>query len=97
MAVPIRKPKPLHPEDHELAAQIKRATRFSACLHRGPCNRETRYVEQGGPEGYAQALAIKAELDAQPGLYGRRAIIYAINPLGSFPVDAKLATLAGLI
>lgn len=87
--------KKTHPEDLLIAEQIKRATRFSACIHLGPHDRTTRYVEEGGPAGYAAALAIKAELDADS-RFGRRAVVYAINSLGSFPVDANLAQLAGL-
>jgi hypothetical protein len=86
----------IHPEDYQLAEQIKRANRFSACLHLGPANRHTRYVEQGGPDGYAAALAVADELNAMS-KFGRRSVIYAINSLGSFPVDAKLAKLAGLV
>lgn len=85
-----------HPEDVQLAAQIKRAHRFSACLHLGPHNRHTRYIEQGGPEGYAAALAVADELNAMS-KFGRRTVIYAINNLGSFPVDTKLARLAELV
>lgn len=96
MAIPARKPKPPHPEDYELAAQIAKATRFSACLHLGPCNRHTRYVEQGGPEGYAQALREAEDLNTLS-KFGRRSIVYAINTLGSFPVSPELATLAGLV
>jgi hypothetical protein len=96
MAVPARKPKPVHPEDYELAAQIAKATRFSACLHLGPGNRTTRYVEKGGAEGYAEALVIAAELNTTS-RFGRRSIVYAINTLGSFSVTPELAKLAGLI
>lgn len=85
-----------HPEDAMLAEQVRRATRFSACLHLGPGQRHTRYVEQGGRAGYEGALAEAAELQ-KLSRYGRRSIIYAINPLGSFPVDDKLAAMAGLV
>lgn len=83
-----------HPEDDMLAAQVRKATRFSACIHLGPGNRHTRYIEQGGQAGYDAALAVAAEFDAMS-QFGRRAVVYAINSLGSFPVDAKLARLAG--
>lgn len=86
----------IHPEDHQLAEQIAKATRFSACLHLGPGNRHTRYIEQGGREGYEAALAVADELNAMS-KFGRRSVIYAINSLGSFPVDTKLAKLAGLV
>jgi hypothetical protein len=88
--------KKTHPEDLQIAAQIRKAHRYSACLHLGPHNRHTRYIEQGGPEGYAAALAVADELNAMS-KFGRRTVVYAINTLGSFPVDAKLAQLAGLI
>jgi xylose isomerase len=86
----------IHPEDHQLAAQIAKATRFSACLHLGPGNRHTRYVEQGGREGYEAVLQVADELNALS-KFGRRTVVYAINSLGSFPVDTKLARLAGLV
>lgn len=89
------KPKKPHPEDALLAAQIAKATRFSASIRYGRFDKQTRYVEQAGRDGYAAALAAAAQLDATS-QYGRRAVVYAINALGSFPVDAKLARLAGL-
>lgn len=96
MPIPQRKPKPPHPEDAELAAQIAKATRFSATIHLGPGDRHTHYFEASGAEGYAQALADAAELE-KLSKFGRRAIVYAINSLGSFAITPNLAKLAGLI
>lgn len=86
-------------EDRELAEQIAKAHAFSAFLLFGPHDRRKVMIEEGGPEGYAKALAAKAELEAQARADGstRRAIIYAINRLGSFDVTPEAARLAGLI
>lgn len=88
----IRKPsRSAAAEDAVLAAEIAKAQRFSACIHLGPGNRQTVYTDS-----YAAALAAKAEMDAGS-RFGRRAVVYAINSLGSFPVDDRLAKMAGLV
>lgn len=81
-----------HPEDALLAAEIAKATEFSACLHLGPGNRHT----VRGIKTYAAALDRARELN-ELSKFGRRTIIYAISPLGSFPVDDRLARMAGLV
>lgn len=81
-----------HPEDQILAAEIAKADEFSACLHLGPSNRYTRR----GLKTYQEALDAAAELN-KLSRYGRRSIVYAINSLGSFPIDDRLARLAGLV
>lgn len=89
------KSKSAQAEDAMLAGEIAKAKRFSASLHLGPGDRHTRYIEQGGPAGYAEALAQAEDLN-KLSRFGRRAIVYAINPLGSFPVSPELARLAGI-
>lgn len=86
-------------EEQELAEQIAKAHAFSAFLLFGPRDRRKVMIEQGGPEGYAAAVAAKADLDAQARADGstRSAIIYAINRLGSFDVTPEAAARAGLI
>ena len=90
----MAKAKAPHPEDLMLAQQVKRATRWSACLHLGPGNRSTVYVEEAGQAGYDGAVDAAARLNVHS-KFGRKAVVYAINALGSFPVDDKLARLAG--
>lgn len=78
-------------------AEIRKATRFSATIRLGPFDKRTRYFEDADPRvAYAEALAAKREYDAES-KYGRRALVYAINSLGSFPLDDDLARDAGLI
>lgn len=86
-------------EEQELAVQIGKAHAFSAFLLFGPHDRRKVMIEQGGPEGYAKALAAKADLEAQARADGstRGAIIYAINRLGSFDVTPEAAQRAGLV
>ena len=86
-------------EDRELADQIAKAHAFSAFLLFGPRDRRKVMIDEGGPEGYAKAVAAKADLEAQARADGstRGAIIYAINRLGSFDVTPEAAQRAGLI
>ncbi len=86
-------------EEQELAEQIGKAHAFSAFLLFGPRDRRKLVIEKGGPEGYAAAVEAAAQLDSQARLEGspRRAIIYAINRLGSFDVTPDAAKRAGLI
>lgn len=86
-------------EERELADQIAKAHAFSAFLLFGPRDRRKVMIEQGGPEGYAAAVKAADDLNAQARADGstRRAIIYAINRLGSFDVTPDAAKLAGLI
>lgn len=86
-------------EEAELAAQIAKAHAFSAFLLFGPRDRRKVVIEQAGPEGYAKAAAAAEELNRQAQADGstRRAIIYAINRLGSFDVTPEAAARAGLI
>lgn len=82
-----------HEADRYAAEQIARAVRFEAFLQLGPHERYTA----SGMETYAEALEGAAQLNAKS-KYGRRAVIYAINPEGrAFPVDDDLARMAGLI
>lgn len=86
-------------ENASLSAQIAKAHAFSAFLLFGPFDRRKVTIDEGGPAGYAKALAAKAELEAQARADGstRGAIVYAINKLGSFDVTDELARQAGLI
>lgn len=86
-------------EEQELAVQIAKAHAFSAFLLFGPRDRRKVMIDEGGPEGYAKAVAAAADLNAQARADGstRSAIIYAINRLGSFDVTPDAAKRAGLI
>lgn len=83
-------------EDQALSSEIAKAHSFSAFLFNGPFDRRRVIVDEGGPAGYAKARAIADDLD-KVSRYGRRAIVYAINSLGSFPISDDLAKQAGLI
>lgn len=78
-------------------AEIAKATRFSAHIRLSPFDKRTRVFEDADPRvAYREALAAAAEMKAES-RFGRDPIIYAINALGSFPLDADLAREAGLI
>lgn len=82
-----------HEADVYQAQQIARADKFSAVIQLGPHNR--RYAE--GMTSYAEALEGAALLNAES-KFGRRAVIYAHTPEGrAFPVDIRLAKMAGLV
>lgn len=76
-------------EDREIAAQIAKAHEFSASIRLGPADKRTRR----GFKTYDQAREAAVELDAES-KFGRRAVIYAINSLGSFPCDPDLIAMA---
>lgn len=82
-----------------IADQIAKARAFSAFLLFAPFDRRKVVIEEGGPEGYAKALAAAEELNNAARAEGslRHSIIYAIAPLGSFDVTPDLASAAGLI
>lgn len=86
-------------EEQELAVQIAKAHSFSAFLLFGPFDRRKVMIDEGGPGGYAKAVAAADDLTAKARAQGspRSAIIYAINSLGSFDVSPETARLAGLI
>ena len=86
-------------EEKELAEQIAKAHAFSAFLLFGPRDRRKVMIDQGGAEGYAAARAAADRLDSEASAQGstRRAIVYAINRLGSFDVTPEAAQRAGLI
>lgn len=78
-------------------AEIAKATRFSAHIRLSPFDKRTRVFEDADPRiAYAEARAAADEMNAES-RFGRRALIYAINSLGSFPLDDDLAREAGLI
>lgn len=82
-----------HEADIYTAAQIARATKFSAVIQLAPLDR--RYAE--GMTTYREALEGAAMLNAES-KFGRRAVIYAHTPEGrAFPVDDRLAKMAGLV
>lgn len=92
----MRKSKAAEAEDRMLAGEIAKAHAFSAFLQRGQADRLKITIEEAGPSGYAKARLAADELNRQS-QFGRGAIVYAINRIGSFPVDENLARLAGLI
>lgn len=87
----MKKSRAAMEEDRLLAAEIAKADQFSASIRLGPHDKRTSYCGT-----YAEAVAAKAALDSES-QFGRKAVIYAINRLGSFPVSEELAKLAGLI
>lgn len=83
----------------DMIAQIRTATRFSAFMRYSPFDKTTLYfeVEDGDQRAaYAAARAALDELEAAS-RYPKRGLVYAINNLGSFSLDADLAQEAGLI
>ena len=96
---PKRKSASAIAEEGTLAKEIARAHSFSAFLLFGPFDRRKVLIECGGAEGYRQARAAADELNRQAASEGsaRRAIVYAINNLGSFDVTPEAAALAGLV
>lgn len=84
-------------ERDAMIAEIRKAHMFSASIRLGPHDKRTRYFQDPDPKvAYAEAMAAAAEFNAIS-RFGRRAMVYAINKLGSFSVDADLAEGAGLI
>lgn len=75
-----------HPEDMDLARQIAKATDWCAHLRVGPGE---KYTTRGLPD-YEAAKAEGERLAKQHSRFGRKAIIYAVNPLGNFPVDDRM-------
>jgi hypothetical protein len=86
------KSKSAQAEDESIVEQIKRATHFTAFLLHGPGDRRKR----DNLPTYQAALAAAEELNAGS-RFGRKAIIYAVNSLGTFDVSPELARMAGLI
>ncbi|HEY0837208.1 MAG TPA: hypothetical protein VGE72_25070 [Azospirillum sp.] len=71
---PAAKP---HPRDAWEAAQIARATRFTAHIRVSPFEKHTVPCAT-----LDEARAAAARLTAEHGAYGRRACVYAITPEG---------------
>lgn len=89
----MAQPGKVHESDIYTAAQIAKATSFSAIIQLGPKDR--RYAE--GMTSYAEALEGAAILDAMS-KFGRRSVIYAHLENGrAFPVSPELAKMAGLV
>ena len=84
-----RKSASAQAEERMIAAEIAKSNRFTACLHLGPGNRHTA----DGMTSYEEAQEAAAQLN-EMSQYGRRAIIYAVTKLGSFPCDDALIALA---
>lgn len=76
-------------EERMIASEIAKSNQFTACLHLGPANRHTAE----GMTSYEEAKIAADQLD-QMSKFGRRAIIYAVTKLGSFPCDDALIALA---
>lgn len=93
--------RPLSPaaisDRNDQLAEIAKATKFSVHLRLSPFDKRTAVFDDADRKvAYAKALAAAAEMKAAS-RFGRDPIIYAINSLGSFPLDADLARDAGLI
>jgi hypothetical protein len=83
-------------EDAMLAAEIRKADYFTAAIRYGPRDKRVRAFADADPRiAYAEALAAAAEFDAES-KFGRRAVVYAVNKLGTFDISPELAKLAGL-
>ncbi len=77
-------------EDRLIAREIARATEFSAFYRNGP---HEKYTVRGLPT-YEAAVAEADRLVAEHSRFGRRALVYAITPLGSFDCTPELVALA---
>lgn len=99
MIRPRPKTKATLQEEAELAEQIAKAHAFTAFLLFGPHDRRKVEIDEGGAPGYARARAAANALNKQAHRDGstRRAIVYAINSLGSFDVTPEAAIRAGLV
>lgn len=85
-----KKSKSAEAEDRELAAQIAKAHSFNAFLFIGP---RERYRSIGFPT-YEEARGMGDLLEKEHPHPSRRAIIYAVNKLGSFACTPELIELA---
>lgn len=76
------------PSDEEIlfAREIARSTEFSAYYRNGP---HEKYVVRGFPD-FDSARARADALEAEHSRFGRKAIVYAISPLGTFDCNARL-------
>lgn len=79
-----------HPEDLKLALEISTAREFSAFYRNGP---HEKLVERGF-ETYEAARERADEMEREHSRFGRKAMVYAITKLGSFPCDARMIGLA---
>lgn len=86
------KPKSKSAQDEErmLADQVRAADYFTAFLFAGQGDR--RKVDNLPDYRAARDAADRLEAEAP----GRKAIVYAVNRLGSFPVTPDVANLAGV-
>lgn len=78
-------PKPSE-EELVFAREIARATEFSAYYRNGP---HEKYVERGLPD-FETARARADALESEHSKFGRKAIVYAISPLGTFDCNDRL-------
>ena len=76
-------------EERMIAGEIAKSAEFTACLHLGPGNRMTAE----GMTSYEEAQEAAGQLN-EHSRFGRKAVIYAITKLGSFPCDDALIALA---
>lgn len=76
------------PSDEEIlfAREIARAKEFSAYYRNGP---HQKFVERGLPD-FDTARARADALEAEYSKFGRKAIVYAISPLGTFDCNDRL-------
>jgi hypothetical protein len=89
MQTPKRKSASAQAEEREIAAQIARADYFTAHLRVGP---HEKYTERA--DSYEGAVEAGNQLKAQHSRFGRSAVIYAVNSLGSFDCTPELIALA---
>ena len=79
-------------EDATLAREVARADYFTAFMRYGPIDKV-----RSEPLPTYEAARQRADEYQADSKFGRQAVVYAVNSLGSFPVDEELAKLAGLI
>ena len=83
----------------DMIREIGKATRLSAFMRYSPFDKRIAYFEVEGGDQRAAYAAARAKLDEfeAASAFPKRGLIYAINGIGSFSLDADLASEAGLI
>ncbi len=84
------KPKPPHADEIMIAVEIAKATEFAAFMRVGP---HEKFAIRGFPD-YEAARRAADEIEAKHSRFGRKAIVYAITQMGSFPCDDRMIALA---
>lgn len=80
---PGKKARKRHPADIHHDEQVARAVGFTVHFRKGP---QEKYQEAAAT--LAGARLVETQMNARHGEFGRRAVVYAINPEGvAFPVS----------